>query len=61
MLYDIVLKKKQETSGITCNPIMDAFDLNLCKILDSLVERDDFVSDRLKTVSSHLEALCYRL
>lgn len=48
MLYDIVLKKKQDTSGITCNPIMDAFDLNLCKALDYLAINDRFVYNRLE-------------
>lgn len=55
MLYDIVLKKKQDTSGITCNPIMDAFDLNLCKVLDNLAINDRFVYNRLEKVSKELQ------
>ena len=55
MLYDTVLKKKQELSGITCNPIMDAFDLDLCKVLDELAVNDNFVKARLYKINSSLK------
>lgn len=54
MLYDTVLKKKQELSGITCNPIMDAFDLDLCKVLDELAVNDNFVKARLYKILNEL-------
>ena len=54
MLYDTVLKKKQEPSGIACNPIMDAFDLGLCKVLDELAVNDNFVKDRLHKTLNEL-------
>lgn len=54
MLYDTILKKKQELSGITCNPIMDAFDLGLCKVLDELAVNDNFVKDRLHKTLNEL-------
>lgn len=55
MLYDIILKKKQDTSGITCNPIMDAFDLGLCKVLDNLAIKDGFINNRLEKASKELQ------
>ena len=55
MLYDIVLKKKQDTSGITCNPIMDAFDLGLCKVLENLAIKDGFINNRLEKASKELQ------
>ena len=54
MLYDTVLKKKQELSVITCNPIMDAFDLDLCKVLDELAVNDNFVKARLYKILNEL-------
>lgn len=47
MLYNTVLKKKQAVSQITCNPTLDAFDLDYCKILDDLAKTDKFVKDRV--------------
>lgn len=47
MLYNTVLKKKQAVSQITCNPTLDAFDLDYCKILDDLATTDKFVEDRV--------------
>lgn len=47
MLYNTVLAKKQAVSQITCNPTLDAFDLDYCKILDELAKTDKFVEDRV--------------
>lgn len=48
MLYEKVLEKKQELCQITSNPIMDAFDLELCKELDKFAKKDEYVKKRLK-------------
>lgn len=51
MLYTKVLEKKQEMQGFTCNPVMDAFNLDLCKVLDELAKNDKYVKRRLyKTI-----------
>ena len=47
MLYNTVLAKKQAVSQITCNPPLDAFDLDYCKILDEMAKTDKFVEDRV--------------
>lgn len=37
--------------GFTCNPVMDAFNLDLCKVLDELAKNDKYVKRRLyKTI-----------
>jgi hypothetical protein len=46
-IYDVVLKKKQEVSLITCNPMLNAMDLEYCKLLDSLASTDAFVAKRV--------------
>lgn len=54
-LYNTVLKKKQDVSQITCNPTLGAMDLDYCKILDSLVPTDDFVTSRVKSCLKELD------
>ena len=54
-LFNIVLKKKQEHSQITCNPTLGAMELDYCKILDSLVSVDDFVANRVDSCIKELE------
>lgn len=53
-LYDVVLKKKQANSQITCNPTLDVFDLDYCKILDSLVTTDLFIADKVRDCMKEL-------
>lgn len=55
MLYDIILHKKHAVSGLTSNPILDAFDSDYCKILDSLAANDGFVKDRVDKALAELE------
>ena len=54
-LYNVVLKKKQELSQITCNPTLGAMDLDYCKILDGLVSVDEYVYNRVGSCIKELE------
>ncbi|MGX8689081.1 MAG: hypothetical protein ACSW76_00350 [Bacteroidaceae bacterium] len=53
-LYNLVLKKKQEVSQISCNPTLGAMDLLYCKILDDLVATDAFVAGRVDSCIKEL-------
>ena len=55
LLHDLVLKKKQDVSGITSNPTLDAFDLEFCEILDDLATTDQFVKERVNETVKELE------
>lgn len=57
MLYERILKLKQETSSITNNPVMDAFNLDECKYLDSLYSTDTFVKSKIDSCLGHLKNL----
>ena len=50
-LHDIVIKKNHELLGITTNPTLEVFDLDLCDQLDNLAQTDGFVKDRVKRLS----------
>jgi len=53
-LYDVILKKKQETNAITTNPILSAMDLEFCKKIDDLVDSDSFIAERVKRCINEL-------
>lgn len=57
MLHDIILKIKQETSSITNNPVIDAFNLDECKLLDSKAASDTFIKDKIDKCLNYLDKL----
>ena len=59
MLYTKVLEKKQEMQGFTCNPVMDAFNLDLCKVLDELAKNDKYVKQIAKSLETRRESLFF--
>lgn len=54
-LYQIILNKHNELSGITNNPTLDVFNLDFCKQLDELAAADAFVCDRVKKALKELK------
>lgn len=57
MLYDRVLQLKQETNSITTNPVMDSFNLDECKILDSKYATDPIIHDKVDKCLDYLRNL----
>jgi hypothetical protein len=57
MLYERILNLKQETSQITVNPVLDAFNLNECKRLDRNYLIDPFVKSKIKKCLNYLKGL----
>lgn len=57
MLYDRVLRLKQETNSITTNPVMDAFNLEECKILDSKYATEPVIHEKVDKCLSYLQNL----
>lgn len=54
-LHDIVIKKNHELLGITTNPTLEVFDLDLCDQLDNLAQTDGFVKDRVEKAVNELK------
>ena len=54
-LKDIVLKLKQDTSGITINPVLDAFNLDECEELQAEYTSDDFIKSKINTCIKFLK------
>ncbi len=57
ILHPRILALKQVTSGITGNPVLDAFDLAECKKLDSLAASDSFIKDKIKACLRYLSSV----
>jgi hypothetical protein len=57
MLYNRLLQLKQETSTITTNPVLNAFNLDECRYLDSLYATDTFVKEKIDNCLSYLKDL----
>lgn len=57
ILYDTILKLKQDVSQITSNETLEAFDLEFCKRLDSESSTDTFIESRVKKTLAELN-LC---
>jgi hypothetical protein len=57
MLHDRILELKQETSTITNNPVMDAFNLEECKYLDNQYTTDSFIKGKVDKCLGYLQNL----
>lgn len=57
MLHDRILELKQEVSSITNNPVMDAFNLEECKYLDSQYSTDTFIKSKVDSCLNYLSNL----
>lgn len=57
MLKDRILKLKQDTSSITENPVLKAFDLSACEAIDTLAATDTFVEEKRKLCLNYLSEL----
>lgn len=57
MLHDRIIELKQEVSTITNNPVMDAYNLEECKYLDSQYSTDAFIKSKVDTCLSYLSNL----
>jgi hypothetical protein len=57
MLHDRILELKQELSTITNNPVMDAFNLEECKYLDSQYSADTFIRSKVDSCLNYLRNL----
>lgn len=57
MLYDRILKLKQDTSSLTINPVLDAFNLDECRKLDNLYSRNLFIKDKIDNCLNYLKNL----
>lgn len=57
MLHDRILKLKQETSTITNNPVMNAFNLEECEYLDSQYSTDTFIKSKVDSCLNYLSHL----
>jgi hypothetical protein len=52
-LYSKILGLKQENSELTCNPILDAFSLDMCQETDA-EEDDSFIKDKKNKILTRL-------
>ncbi len=57
MLYEKVLKRKQDVSGITINPILDAINIEECQTLDTFYGSDAFIKDKIDKCIGVLDKL----
>lgn len=57
MLQERILKAKQEIALITNNPVMDAFNLDECKLLDSKASSDNFIKSKINKCLNYLDGL----
>lgn len=57
MLHDRILELKQEVPTITNNPVMDAFNLEECKYLDSQYSTDTFIKSKVDSCLNYLSNL----
>jgi hypothetical protein len=57
MLYNKILRLKQETLSITTNPVLSTFNLDECKYLDDLYATDTFVKQKIDNCLAYLRGL----
>ncbi len=57
MLKDRILKLKQDTSSITENPVLNAFELSECESIDVHASTDKFVEEKRKLCLNNLSEL----
>jgi len=57
MLKDRILKLKQDTTVLTCNPILDEFDMDECDILDELCPSNSYINSKVNDCLNYLKNL----
>lgn len=58
-LYDIVLRLKRETNGITMNPTLDDIDLEKIRSFETTALENPFYKGKLKTIRENLKNVDY--
>lgn len=55
LLKERILELKQQTSGLTRNPVLDCFELDECDKVDSMSLSDSFIKSRKNSCLKHLK------